>query len=220
MPIAGEQSDALRLQVESADVLHLAAVQTVPGVVPLAAAARNGPGYGRLQSADGARYTWTAPGSATPGPAVHCSVDGDYLLLDGEDLDKWLRIRVYTSFTRSSPVSTRVHLADVYAGGTCHADVLAAEASAGDVSTYTITLANAGRTGLDAIVCWVDAGTSGIEISADGVSYSAPNSEATGLALGSLAIDASTILYLRRAIDPGAEADPDVLDLLHFAFDA
>jgi len=220
MPVAGEHSDALRLQVDSTDVLHLAAVGTVPGVVPLAAAGRNGRGYGRLQSDDGVNYTWTAPGSSTRGPAVQCSVDGDYLLCDGEDVCKWLRVRIYTSYTRSSPVSSLVHLGDVYAGGTTDDDVTAAEATAGDVATYTITLTNAGRVGIDSIVAWVDAAVSGIEISTDGVSYSTPTTESTGLSLGALAIDASITLYLRRTISAGAGADPDVLDLLHFAFDA
>ena len=98
-------ADALHVTVDTVEVRHLAVVGTLPGVVPLLASARNGPGIGLMQSEgdDGTWLSWRAPGSTLYGTAVHCSPDGTFLLCDGEDPDKWIRVDVYAAI----PISPR-----------------------------------------------------------------------------------------------------------------
>jgi len=212
-------ADAIRVKVVETEITHLTAVRTLPGVVILRAAARNGPGSGQLQSqGDGAMLAWQAPGSATFGTPVDCSSDGTYLLRDGDDADKWVRVQVYVAHLLPSAHQQRVYLADRYANGPPHDDVTAAEATAGDVVTYQLRLYNESPVVVADVDAWVDASVSGLEISDDGASWSTPTTEETALDLGSLAPGDYATLHLRRTIGAGANADPDVLTLLHYSF--
>jgi len=220
IPYTPTEADSLRLTSQGAEIKHLHAVGALPGVVVEAVAAKNGPGVGRLRSSgDGTQVAWKAPGSSAYGTAVTLERDRVYLLEDGDDADKWIRIRALTSYV-GGPSEARVVLEDRYANGVGHDDVTAAEASAGNVATYQIGLHNASASTLTGITVWLDPATVNLEISADNSTWVAPTSEATGLAFADLPANSSHTLYLRRTITAGAAADPAVLVRLHLCFTA
>jgi len=214
-------ADALRLIVDSAELVHLAAVRTIPGVVLRAVAGRNGPGTGRIRSngAAGTLLSWRAPGSSTFGPMVDAAAGGECLLSDGEDDDCWVRVEVYPDHLGTGPIGSPVHLGDLYNNHLGQADLSAAEATAGDVLEYEVTLENAGQVlWLSQIRVWLDAAVSDLEISDDGIAWVSPTSEAAALWMADLAPLASQTLYLKRTIGAAAGYDPDVLNHLRLSF--
>ena len=213
--------DALRLEVDSVEIVHLTLVGTIPGVVPLLAAARNGPGVGRLQSEDdGTWLSWRAPGSATFGPAVHCSPDGTYLLRDGDDWDKWLRVAVYSAHLKPSATAD-VSLGDCYSGGGAGADVTAEEAAAGNVSTREVTVRNASTGPIVNVRIWTDPTHDGrTEVSLNNIDWSTPTTELSAVRIIEVAAAATATLYVRRTVAVGQAADPRELVHLNFSFDS
>ena len=116
----------------------------------------------------------------------------------------------------------RVFLADRYANGIGHDDVTAGEAAAGDVAEYELTVANDSSDTVCNILAWLDASAEGsayLELSDDGVSWSSPTTEPTGVALGNIVAAGSATLYARRTIPAAEPFDPAVLTHLHFGFD-
>lgn len=214
MPAAGDNADALRIAVSAVEVRHLTAIGAVPGVVLGLAAARNGPGTGRLRYTS-AGLAWRAPGSSRWGAAVDVSAGGEFLLEDGGDRDKWVRATVHASHLVLS-AEAEVHLADRY--GAWLDDVAAAEAAAGDVEIQTLMLSNAGDATLGNVHAWLAAGTSDLELSGDLANWYTATVEADGVSLGDLAPAASVPLYVRRTIAAGAAADPKVLALVRLGF--
>lgn len=219
MPAAATQGDSIRILSGGVEVEHLHAVGTIHGVAIRQVAAACGEGVGRISSANaGMHLRWQAPGSATAGASVDVSAGGQFLLLDGESTAKWIRIEAYTAQMLASPQAAQVILTAVYNNAIGSDNVSAAEAAAGDVETWTLTLQNDSATPVADITVWIDAATAGMEISDDGATWVAPTSEATGLDLGDLAAAATVTLHLRRTISAGAPADPDVTNLLHYSF--
>lgn len=217
-PGTGRHADAMRVTASGAQVDSLRWAGSIPGVVPLAIAGRNGPGYGRLRSTgDGTWLAWTAPGSATPGVPVYCGSDGTYLLEDGADRSKWIRVQVYASYL-GNPTETRVALGDRWNNPIGHDDVTESEADAGDVETYTLTLTNDSAVLLSQIAAWLDDDVEDLEISDDGSTWVSPTTEATGLEFDDLAPGYSHTLHLRRTIAASSAADPDVLNHVLLAF--
>lgn len=217
MSEAGARGDALRLKLSGVEVNQMLVVGAIPGVYPLAAAARNGTGTGTIQSTgDGTLLSWKAPGSATAGTPIPASVDGSYLLQDGVDLDKWLRVQVVAAYLVSAG-SAQVTLRDSY-NGLGPDDVTAAEATAGSVETLEVTMSNDSGRGISRLVAWIDAAVSDLEISDDGAAWVSPTSEAAGLAFPDLAAGATDIIHLRRTIGAAAGSDTGVLNHLHFAW--
>lgn len=221
MPAIATHADALRLEVSDTEIRQLAAAGALPGVSITHAAGRNGPGVGRLQDlgGGGTAIRWRAPGSSTYGPAVDVSAGGSFLVEDGEDRSKFLRVAVAATHLSPGPSEARVYLADRYQNGTVDDDVTAAEATAGDVGLYRITCRNASATDLSNLVVWLDAaGDDYLEISVDEAAYSSPTTEATALSLGHLLAGEEATLYLKRTIPASTSSDADVLTHLHFAF--
>ncbi len=222
MATVATRGDSLRLEISDVEIRHLRLVGTLAGVAPLAAAGRNGPGIGRLRACgEGDVLAWLAPGSSTYGAQVDVSAGGDFLLEDGDDADKWLRVSVTAARLGTGPGETQVHLGDVYGNGVSHDDVSAAEALAGSVEIYQITLANDGPMDLLDLRCWIDAAVSGIEVSLNGADWFTPDAEDHGdvLIWARLAAEDTTTLHVRRTIGAAAEADAGVLTLLHFGWD-
>ncbi len=209
--------DSLRIESSTVEVTHLNVIGTIPGVIPLLAAARNGPGVARLSSSgDGQTLHWRAPGSTTYGVGIRCLVDGDYLLQDGEDRGKWLRVTVDVSELASGARETVVELSDVFGNPIATDDLTAGEATAGDVETYTVDLENQGNSILSWLTIWIDSGVSSIEISDDsGGPWVTPKSETTGLVLPDLLPGVTDTLHVRRTIAAAAGSDGSVLTYLH-----
>lgn len=224
MPRPATRSDALRLYDGADEVLPLSWYGTAPGVRILAASAANldgaRTGKGVLSCAS-ERLRWAAPGG-TPGDPVDVSADGDYLLEDGSDPDKWLRVNVDASeLYRGAGV--RVELERVRNNSVSQDDVTAAEATAGDVLTWTLTLTNDSPQEVRDVTAWLDAETVTdglVEISDDGITYVSPNAEGHGDALTwtSIAASGSETLYFRRTITAGASADSYLLVYPRWSF--
>ena len=219
MMIAFAGPDSLRIESAAVEVPCLHVIGSIPGVIPLLAAARNGPGTALLASSqDGTVLHWRAPGSSTYGAGVRCPADGNYLLRDGEDACKWLRVQVDVSELADGPVEAAVTLTDRFGNAIASDDVSAAEASAGDVETYILTLENQSNTILSQLTVWIDPNVSGIAIADDGATWVTPTARAAGLVLPDLLPAATDSLHLRRTITAGAESSGSVLTLLHFSF--
>ncbi len=221
-------ADTLRLYDGATEIRQLAAVGTLPGVVPLLAAARNGPGTAALRYTAAGAIQYKAPGSSTWGPAVtlpaHAIPDDTWLVRDGDDADKWLRVQVYADYLPSVATEAAIELADVFGNAVGKANCAAADALAGEVISWEITCTNTGdRAGpgqdLTALTWWLTppAGTT-LEISDDGLSWVAPTSEGTGLVLGTVAAGASTTLHVRRTLAADSDAAPSLLSQLHASY--
>jgi len=223
MPVypAGTRGDALRVFPLGVEMKTMRAVGGIPGVAVLAAAGANGPGTGYIRAqGDGTFLSWKAPGSSTYGANVHCASDGGYVLEDGEDASKWLRVSVYTSYLTPGHAEGRVYIADKWNTAVAYGDVTAAEASAGDVTEYQCVLQNDSPCKIIQLKCWLDASVSGLEISSDGVNYFTPDSEdhADVLEWASVAAGGSATLYVKRTIAADASSNPGVLNILHFSW--
>ena len=197
----------------------LAAVGVLDGVRVLAAAGANGPGMGRLiATADGDRIAWQAPGSDTAGDAIQAAADGSYLLEDGEDAAKWLRVQVYSTYRPEGSGAARVYLGDAFNNALAGADVSAGEASAGDVFPWTIILTNAGLATLSQLKIWLDAAVTRIAIADDGATWVTPTTEAAALALPDLVPGGTDTLHIRRTVAASTPFDPSELVHLHYSF--
>lgn len=220
--VMGTRGDALRLQVSSVNQTFLTPVGAIPGVAVLAVAGRNGPGTARLRcDVDGQSLRWRAPGSTVFGLPQTITADGQYILEDGVDLDKWARVAVYVAFLPPKGSEAVVLLGDVYGNGVSSGDVSAGEALAGDVEVYTVSLKNVSTMTLQNVRAWIDLDTTGIEISSDGTNWFTPDYEShvDVRSWSSIAAGASQTLSVRRTIAASSSSDPDILTVLHFAWD-
>lgn len=217
--MSAHAADSLRFYSETIEVRHLDLVGTIPGIRPLAVAARCGPGVARLRAnASGTAIAFRAPGSTIWGPWVAAPIDGEYLLPDGTDRDAWLRVYVHSAYLPARPAEAILHLADLFSNAIASADIDAAGAAAGDVETYTVGLVNESTTTLTRVLVWLDAIAENLELSPDGSTWSTPTDEAAGVILGDISPGGSIDCHVRRTISPGSASDAGVLNLLHFAF--
>jgi hypothetical protein len=227
MPAVATNADALRAEISGVEILHLRAVGTVAGVIINQAAARNGPGEGILaMGTAGTTISWQAPDSATPGTDVDISAGGEFLIEDGADPDKWLRITAYAAYLRRGESAT-VTLTDRYANGSPGDDVTASEATAGDVESWSVDLVNDSDETVYAPTAWLDVATDFLEISDDGVNWVSPTTQEDGLVLddlegasasSSMGAAQSVVLYIRRTIPAVTASDPAVLVHIHISW--
>lgn len=221
MAVVATHADAIRIELSSVEIQHLVPIGAIPGTFIRAAAARNGEGAGDLRSEfDGTLLSWRAPGSSSFGDRIPVPTDGQYLIEDGDDRNKFVRVEVFVSFLQASPASARVYTKDVY-NAVGKDDVTAAEATAGSVETYILDIANDGAMDALAFKAWIDPAVSDIEISKDGVSWFTPTSEAHVDVLVYDRIETLTTdpIHIRRTIAAAAPSAPKVLNLFHFAWD-
>jgi len=223
----GRRGDAVRIKTTTGGVVvHLDYLGTLPGIKILAAAGRNGPGKGdlRITGSAGRYLSWKAPGSAYWGSVVYIFADGDYLLEDGADPDKWLRVQAYMAFMLFAPQSVRVHLRDVYNNAVAQADVTAAQAAVGNVLAYVLTVANDAAYPIFNVKAWLDPTVEGfgeLNIGADGAVWVQPTSEthADVVLLGDIVSGQADALHVRRTIGAAAASDPDVINHLIFSWE-
>lgn len=221
--IAETRSDAVHLLSGGAEAGPLLVVGTISGAVVRAAAQRNGLGVGRLIAGLDAvteepTLSWQAPGSSTPGAAQIVVYQNDYLLEDGEDTSKWVRVEVYPGFLATSG-EARVFFKDGY-NFLGPQDVGAGDAAVGQVVDTTYQLENVSTHLVTTVKLWIDAAVTGIEVSTDGITFVAPTSEvhADVLVWASIAAGASVDVTVRRTTAASAAADPARLNVLHFAW--
>jgi hypothetical protein len=208
------------LKCDSVEVRCLSAVGAIPGVAPHLAAPANGPGIGWLLG-EGGELSWRAPGSATFGDAVACASDGVYVLADGEDASKWIRVEVHVDYLSDSSAMGEVFLADVFDNGVAGIDVAAASSAAGETTTRQLTLANADANPIQNICLWLDAASDArTALSLDGETWSSPTTEAGGLSIEAIAAGGSAAIHLRRVVGAGESSVAKQLVFIHFAFDA
>lgn len=216
----GTRADSLEFTIGGTELEFLAIVGAVPGVWVTHVAAKNGAGSGRLRTwGDGSEISWQAPGSSSAGRRKFIDQDAEYLLTDGDDPGKFIRIQVKPSFLASGPTASRVYLSRLFGSGVADDDVTSAEASAGITETYQITFENKSNAMVNNLVFWIDAATDDLEISDDGAAWVSPTTEATGLAFPQLAQGATDILHVRRTIGAASASDAGVLNDLHCRFD-
>ena len=212
--------DVLALTGSPVEIQHLRALGTIAGVRVDFVAARNGRGIGVLESlASGTTLRWKGPGSSTFGPSVDVSVDGTYVLRDGDDLDKYVRVTTWSTYLLPVAQSAQVFLADVFTNPLAGADITASEASAGATVTHTVKLENLSVSAIREVKVWLDAGhDSRLSISDDGAAFSQPTTEATALDFGQIDGGSAKTLWIKRTIAASTEFDPDILTQLHGSF--
>lgn len=184
--------------------LHV--VGTIPGVSPLAAAGRCGPGTGRLRSiGDGTSLQWRAPGHTYWGEAVAVSGDGDYLLeASGDDLHAWLRVHV-TAASLGPPAETEVQLSDWFNNALAGANISKAQVDAGTFIVYPVTLKNVSGGPVLDLVAQVDTEADRLSIMDDEFGF--PGSE---VEFGTLEPGQEVTLWCVRT-PAGASPQPDLL---------
>jgi len=229
MPALNTRADALKLAFYETPpavgllVPMLAPLRTIPGVTILGASHRNGPGKGLLRSElDGRSISWRAPGSGTFGASVIAEADADYLLEDGEDRGKCLQVRVKTAYLRPAPIEQPVYLQDRW--NLIFEDIPALLAGTGHVGGFVgvhLELRNVSPGTITNIRAWKDPASGSIlVISGDGITYTDPTTEETGLELGSLGPGATRDFYVSYyGIPPNTPSDPRIFAGLHFRFD-
>ncbi len=218
---SGTRGDGLRIELSAVESPSFHVIGSLPGVAVLAAAGANGPGTGDLESEDGGtKLKWKAPDSGTHGTSVDVSTDGSYILEDGEDERKWVRVQVVNSFMLNVPMSTFIYLSEVYENAVSSDDVTAAEATAGDTKDYTVDIKAESPMDLLDVKVWLESPDDGIFISDDGVVYVQPKSEgADALSFARIASGATQSLFLRRITSAGASASTGILNRVRFAWD-
>ena len=216
--VAATRADSLRFKLSDVKVAQLEAVGSIPGIHILHVAAKNGLGVGRLRtSLDGKSASWRAPGGTSVRTPIDLSTDGSYILEDGDDPDKFVRVQITASALTSVPIDAEVIVRDLYNNAIASDDVTAAEASAGDQENYSFDLTNDSADDASNVRLWIDAAISGIEVWS-GFVWVSPTDEASSVDLGSILSGSSTLIRVRRTISAGASADPAVLTHLHFTF--
>ena len=206
--------------IDDTELKQLASIGTIDGVAILHVGGKNGTGTGVLRSVTVAtRLSWKAPGSSSYGTYVDCSVDGEYVLVDGDDDSKYVRVYVYNSHLSSTPEEGNVYLQDLINNETGSDNVSAAEATAGDVKDYTVAIRNSSGVVVSPIKFWLDPSTSDLEISDDGAVWVSPTTEGTALDWGELNPGSARLLHMRRTIAAAASSDTEVLNLLQYSFD-
>ena len=211
--------DALKIEQSAAEVTHLYVIGSIHGVIPLLAAARNRPGLGQVSSSgDGRWLHWRAPGSSRVGNGIRCLTDGDYLLRDGDDTNKWLRVTVDVSELADGSRESQVELTDVFNNPIASDDITSGQAAAGNIETYTLTLENQSNTILSQLGVWIDPAVVNIEIADDGATWVTPTSRSSALELPDLLPGVEDTLHVRRTITAGADLEAGLLTLLHFSY--
>jgi len=215
---------SIRWEVASNEAHSLSHIGMVPGVQILAVSAMNGVGLARMQSkrsTDEASFvlTYRAPGSASFGPGVTVTADAEVLLLDGENVGKFLRVQVHFDYLMGGPADAAIAMdREFVVNGSAFANVTAAQAAAGDQNTGPYTLRNVSSDLASSITAWMDA-SSYLEISEDGIAWtSAAVNEGTAISLGSLAAGASRFFHVRRTIPASEPYDPSILAAFHIRY--
>jgi len=213
MPEIATRADGVRLTSGSSEVIHLADLGVIPGVIITAVAGLCQSGVARLRCIDGLGVQFKAPGSSGWGAAVSPSLDGEYLLEDGSNADCWCRAYIYLDDLQAG-TEAEVTLTNIYDNAVVDDDVTAAEAASGATLDHAVAIKNDSGAAIHKLTVWIEAGGGIDYISPLGSSWVNPTDEDSGLAYGDLAAGSSTPLHIRRVIGAAASADPKVTGAL------
>jgi hypothetical protein len=216
-------ADALIFKISSAEVRQLNAVGTIPGVAVTFVSGQVATGTALLAytlDAEGVSFLqFRAPGSSMLGEFVSMLADGSYLIADGEDRSKYIRVTVVLAKLPASSAQSLIYLADAYDQGPAGTMATAGQASAGQVLDYSIDLYNQSARTLEHITAWIDPRHVDLyQISNDNATWTAPQTRAAGITIANIAPAGTGTLYIRRTIAAGAVADPDLLAVFKLAF--
>ena len=200
----------------------LTLIGTLPGVVPVFAGGRCGPGVGAIRSdSTGTGLAFRAPGSGTFGLSIDCAEGGSFVLVDGEDASSWLEVTVYADYLPAGAAEAAVRMTDRFDDSINTlglGDVTASEAATGDWIAPDFFLRNQSGETISNIRLWLDPLCVGLSIDGGGGPV-APISEADAVSIGDLAPGGVASIVIERDISSGSTADPDILNHLHVAFD-
>lgn len=104
----GYGPDALRLQDGGADSPSLHSVGIIPGVWVTEPGGGNQEGTGTIRNtgSNGRLLSYKGPDSDTWGPEIHVTQDGEYVLMDGENFSKYIRVQVSVDKLEYSDAAT------------------------------------------------------------------------------------------------------------------
>lgn len=213
---ASLHGDSLHLQLAGVSVVSLAAPNVnLAGVVIQEAAGRNTPGQGTLTLNNGS-MSWQADNSTTNGTAASVGAGGVFVLEDGADISRWIRVQTLATYLPTAAQAT-VATADSY-NPVGLGDVVAAMAATGGTLTTEFTIKNVGTASLTGGLLWIDTTGSGatvLTVSTDGTNFYAPSSATDSHAMTfSLAASSSANLWLKRIIAASTPASPAQLNIL------
>jgi len=110
-----------------------------------------------------------------------------------------------------------IYLTEIYNNEIALPDVTAAEALAGDVSTFSVTIKNDGKVVLSQIGAWMDGTTAlWVQISQDNVAFSAPQSRAAALVFPDVKPGDTFTLYIKRTIPANTTYYPRIRTKIYF----
>lgn len=208
---------ALEISVSAVAITSLRWSGTLPGVQIDAVGGLNGPGRGRLWlTGSGTQISWQAPGGSS-GPWAPVQ-SGSCLLTDNDTPGKWIAVTLYPEWIPAANQSASVFLLDTYENALSQDDITSAEAAAGNVLDYELTLSNRSTVGLSQLRLWLDGACSNIELSDDDVTYFSYNTPLNALEIGDLFQGDDKTLYVRRTISAGADSNPGILTHLNAAW--
>lgn len=198
------RGDALRLVYQPGvfDILtgFLKCVGTIPGVAPIAAAGICGEGLAAIASHDdGTALCFRAPGSQTFGPTVAAGVDGDYLLEDGEDKNKWLRVKARAAFLSPTPQEARVFLR-------IEDSEMVPGATIGGAVNLNLQLQNVSSKKVENVRVWSP--TSGVTFNVFGAGDIVAASEATSFLIGAMLAGGVQDLGMILTVPGGTSPNP------------
>lgn len=204
-------SDQLQLTISAVPLVSLQAIGTLHGVRITAVAGLNGPGAGLLSiDADGL-VVWSPPGGAE-GAAVDVTAGGSFTIF-GADPNQWISISVEADYLALASQASVV-LQDIYDGPLVGTDCTAAQAAAGNVQSWSVTLHNTSASRMIDVLVWLAEDATHWQLSADNATWSAPDSSHF-LPLPPIAAAGSGILYIRRSIVAGELSQAELLLLVH-----
>jgi hypothetical protein len=223
MAISASKADALRIESGGSAVKTLQSIRTVPGVDIMHVGGIHKPGLGMIRvSTDGNFLQYKAPGSSSWGVYAPIPADGDYLVLDGDDRNYFVRVTVHADYIIEQSESP-VIIKDVYENELGYDDITNSEASSGHVDSYNVTLKNEGTWTITQLYAWINEAVSYMEISDNGISYVSPTGSAkakpsSALSLANISPGDSITFHLKRTIPASTSYDPKVRTIIHWSF--
>lgn len=223
--LAGHVGGATEL-ADLVEVKHTHTIGSISGVVPLAAGGRNrltdGSASIRSTGSTGRRLSWRAPGSSSYGLGVDIPTDGIYVLCDGDDLTRCIRVEVHGDHVRTTGSSASVNIADVLNNAIGGDNVTAADATAGRTDTIPLTIFNQSRHTAHHVKVWLVENAANLELSLDDIAYFSPTSETDVNVIdlaATLPRGSTAELYLRRTVSAGSTFDAGILSSIRFGWD-